>query len=391
MTRRILLVALAVVLWGTTPPSHPGSDGVGIHWPMGAGLLSAQSAGPSVNGGVGTTLQTFRFSDAEAVGIESITLITTPFAAGVRLGSTVRLEASSTFARGTLNRPEGGSTSVSGLTDTRIQLFTDLVPGRLLVTGQLFLPTGADEFTADELGLVGAVAADLLPFEVSAWGSGGGMGAGVAFFQPMGRLGVGGSVGYTVPGEFSPVQDVDFRYRPGSVLTLQGTVDYTIDVRSRLALQVGWINFQEDEVQGVNLFQSGDRLEARGTWAFAAGDRGSGVAWLGYLHRSEGAFLDDLTTRPSQGLYFAGTGFRQPWRGYVVVPTAELRVQRRDDGADQGTLAGAGLRVEVPVGGALFIPRLQLRGGSVMVREGVDSGFLGLESGFTLRFGGRGS
>jgi len=396
------LLLLATSLPAMALPAHPGRDverlSPGIPF-LGTGVLQAQTPPPSgagssaspLSGGGGATFQTFRFSDAEAVGIESISLLTTPFAAGIRLGGAVRIEASTTFAQGTLARPGGESVSVSGLTDTRIQLLTDLVPGRLTVSGLVSLPTGADGFSVEEVGLAGAVAADLLPFQISSWGSGGGVGGGVAFFQPAGSVGFGGSIGYTIPGEFTPVRDADFLYRPGAALTVQGVVDYTLDQRSRLALQVNWNRFDDDEVQGVNLYRSGDRLEARGSWAFVAGERGSGVAWAGYLHRSEGAFLDDLRSRPAQGLYFAGIGLRQPWRGAVLAPTAELRVQRRDDGTDQGTLAGAGLRVEVPAGDVVVVPRIQLRGGSVLIRDGVESSVVGIEAGVGIRFGGQGS
>ena len=396
MISRVLpLLLVALFLPGTTSltwtGAYPMAEGAGaVGLPLGAGLLQAQSAGPAVSGGGGATFQTFRFSDADAVGIESIALLTTPFAARVRLGSAVRLEASTTFAQGTLNRPGGEKTSVSGLTDTRIQLLTDVVPNRVTVSGVISLPTGADGFTVEEVGLAGAVAADLLPFEISSWGSGGGVGGGVAFFQPAGSMGIGGSIGYTIPGEFNPVQDAEFQYRPGAALAVQGILDYTLENRSRLALQVNWNRFQDDEVQGVNLYRSGDRLEMRGSWAFTAGAQGSGVAWAGYLHRSEGAFLDDLSARPAQGLYYAGAGLRHGWGGVVLAPTAEIRVQRRDDGTDQGTLAGAGLRVEVPAGDVLLIPRIQVRGGSVLIREGVDSGVVGVEAGLALRFGGGG-
>lgn len=394
MTGRVLLLsALTVLLNGAIPALPYSGDGDGCgsgsFFRMAVGQLEAQSTGPAISGGAGATFQTFRFSDADAVGIESISLLTTPFAAGARLGSNLRLEVSTTFAQGSLNRPGGANTSLSGLTDSRVQIVADLVQNRVTLTGQLSLPTGADSFTQEEVGLAGAVAADLLPFEISSWGSGGGAGAGIAFFQPAGNVGIGGSLGYTVPGEFTPVDDGDFRYRPGAALALQGVVDYTLDRRSRLALQVSWNRFQDDQVQGVNLYRSGDRLEARGSMAFAAGARGSGVAWAGYLHRSEGAYLDDLRSRPAQGLYFAGAGLRHSWGDLVLAPTADIRVQRRDDGVDQGTLVGAGLRVEVPAGETVVIPRIHLRGGSVLIREGVESSVIGVEAGLAVRFGGR--
>lgn len=351
------------------------------------GSAWAQGVPAPFSAGAGAQFQHFDFSDGPAIGLESISLLSVPMLARIRLGGPVRVEASTTFARGELSRPGGQSVTLSGLTDSQLRLVTDLVEDRVTVTAALSVPTGADGFSAEEAGLAGAIAADLLPFAISSWGTGGGVGGGVSVFQPAGDFGLGFSAGYMVPGEFTPVDQAEFQYRPGATLSLQGVVDYTVGQAGRAALQLAYSRFQDDEIEGQNLFRSGDRIQVRASYSFAAGAMGSGVVYGGYLHRSEGTFLDDVRARPSQGLFFAGGGVRQPWRGMTLVPSAELRVQRRDDGEDQGTLAGAGLELEVPAGGALLVPRLMLRGGSVLIREGIESGVLGVEAGVSLRHG----
>jgi hypothetical protein len=342
----------------------------------------------STGGGVGAHLQSFHFTDDEAATLSSLSLLTVPVAVRVGVGGSVRIEASTTFARGELRRPDGASTSMGGLTDTRVQILTDLLDERVTVAGFVALPTGADRFTAEEAELAGAIAADLLPFRISSWGTGGGMGGSVSAFHYVGAFGMGLGAGYLASGEFTPVDAGSFQYRPGPALQIQALLDYTVGTAGRAALQLSHHRFGDDEVEGSNLFRSGDRTQVRASYSFQAGPGGSGVAWAGYLHRSEGAFLGELSTRPSQSLFFAGTAFRHPWRAMVAVPTGELRVQRRDDGRDQGTLGGIGLGLEIPRGGSVVVPAVQVRAGSVLISEGVRSGVLGVEAGVSVRYGG---
>ena len=340
------------------------------------------------SGGAGAHFQYFDFSDPAAANLSSISLATLPVSARARVGGPFRVEAVTTFAWGELSRPGGETVSISGLTDTQFRLLADLVQDRVTLEAAVNVPTGADGFTREEAALAGVIAADLLPFRISSWGTGGGVGAGVSLFQPLGAFGAGLSVGYMAAGEFTPISDAEFQYRPGPALRVQGVLDYTVGQAGRAALQLSYHRYGDDEVEGQNLFRTGDRLQARASYSFAAGTGGSAVVYAGYLHRSEGTFLEDLEPRPSQGLLYAGAGLRHPMRGMVLVPTAELRVQRRDDGRDQGTLGGVGVSLEIPAGQLMVVPQAQLRGGSVQIRDGVDSGVIGVEAGLSIRHGG---
>ncbi len=359
------------------------------------GVLFVAWAAPSVEaqlsaeGAGGAQFQHFRMTDGEAAGFSSVSLLTVPYRARVQVAGPLSAEVAAIWARGSLDRDDGSDAIVvSGLTDTRFRLIADVVPGRVAVMAEVAAATGIDGFDEDEGSLAGVIAADLLPFRVSSWSSGGGLGGSLTAFHPMGALGFAGSVGYTVPGNYTPLADESYVYRPGTVLSATGVVDYTVGTAGRWALQLRWDRFGDDEVEGVNLFRSGDRLQARGSWAFGMGMGGSGVLYAGYLHRTEGTFLDRPEVREPQGLLFAGGGMRRSWGPGVVVPDLELRVHRRDDGVGQGTLASAGLALELPAGGMQLVPRLRVHGGSVLVRDGVRSGVLGGELGVSLQPGG---
>jgi hypothetical protein len=357
---------------------------------MAMGALDAV-AQLSARAGGGVHLQHFTMSDDEAAGFASVSLLSVPYLARVQVAGPFSAEVSTTWARGSVDRGGGGeAVVVSGLTDSRFRLFADLVPNRVTLMAEVAASTGVDGFDEDEGLLAGILAADLLPFRVSSWGSGGGVGGNLTAFHPMGDIGIGGSLGYTVPGTFNPIADGDFSYRPGSVLSAMGLIDYTQGTAGRYALQLRWDRYGDDEVTGENLFRSGDRLQVRGSYAFGVGLAGSGVVYGGYLHRSEGTFLQQVETRPAQGLFFAGGGLRRPWGPGVMVPDLELRVHRRDDGVGQGFLGSLGVALEVAAGALQVEPRLRLHGGSVLVREGVRSGVLGGELGVNLRSrGGR--
>jgi len=352
----------------------------------------AQLPGSTAPIGVGTGVQfqSFQFRESARVGIESLSLLSIPVAAQIRVGNSIRVEGSTTWARGRMERPGGGFSEIAGPTDSQVRVVADLVRDRISLNGIYSIPTGADRFTREQASLAGAVAADLLPFSLSSWGSGGGLGGGILLFQPMGRLGVGLSGGYLVPGEFAPVDEAQFQYRPGAALSVGGIVAYNVGLRGRALFQGSFQRFEEDQLQGQNLFRSGDRLQLRGSYAFGLGERGSGVLYGGALRRSEGAFLEDLQTRPAQDLIFSGVGLRIPQGRWVWVPAADLRIQRREDGRDQGSLGGLGLRAEIPAAYGVLIPNVHLRAGSVLLRKGVHSRVMGVDLGLSIRQGGGG-
>lgn len=351
---------------------------------------AAQAQFASSRLGAGVSWETYRFSDAERVGIESLTLMSAPFGGAVALSRRVELVVSGAWARGELVRSDGTEAELDGLTDTDVRLVASLGRDAVTLTAIARLPTGAAELTATEADVAGMIAADVLPFRVSSWGTGGGFGASAAVARPVGAWALGLSVGYVVAGEFEPVADTDFSYRPGDQLHVRAAADRTFGTSGKGALSVSWQRYGEDEAQGANLFQTGDRWQALASYAFAAGTRGSGIVYAGYLHRSEGEYLAESRIRPAERLVFGGVGGRIPAGRTILQPGLDLRLHAGDEAAGSGYTVGLGGSAEMPLGAMRMVPTLRGRFGSVEVADGRDSGFTGAELAVAIRFGAGG-
>ena len=368
---RLLAVLAAVLLAGWVGGPNDGA--------------AQQTALPGFTGGIEAVYQNFSFDDEEEVGIRSVSLLTLPFAGRIGLAPGVRMELRGNVARGELIRPDESSIEISGLTDTELRMVADLMDGAASITAFALIPTGNSTLSVEEMGLAGVVGADLLPFRVSNWGSGGGFGAAVTLLHTVGEYGFGMSGGYTAAREFEPLADEPIQYRPGNQLHLRAAVDRTFNGASKGTLQVSWQRYDDDAVDGVNLFRSGDRIQGTVSYAFPAGATSNAVVYAGYLHRAEGQFLLDPETRSSEGLVLLGGGLRTAMLGGVLVPTADLRLLRRDDGVDQGVLGGVGATLELGAGDVTLLPSARVRLGNVTVAEGVESGVRGIELGFGVR------
>src|SRR5690606_28336720 len=187
----------------------------------------------------------------------------------------------SAFARGEMERSDGTEVSLSGLTDTEFRANYEIIPQLFTISAAVLLPTGQSTQTLEESELAGLVAADLLPFRVSNWGSGGGAGLVSTLTMPVGDYGVGVSAGYTMGREFEPLQDDEIGYRPGSEVRLRVAVDRNIGSTAKASLILGGQLYQDDGFGGTSVFTPGNRFEATGSLAFRAGELSSAVAYAG--------------------------------------------------------------------------------------------------------------
>lgn len=341
----------------------------------------------SAEAGAGAVFQSYRFGSADAVGVEEISLLTVPLAFSARSGGGTALDVRGAWAEGTLKRPGGASRSIAGVTDLEVSL-TQTFGRDAVVLGVVgVVPTGKSAHSVEEADVVAAVAADLLPFRISSWGSGGGIGGSLAVARRMGDVGFGASVGYIVAGEFEPRVGESVAFQPGNLLRAAAVVDRNVGGTAKLALRLGFQRYGEDALEGTNLFRSGNRYEAIGSYAFPAGSRSSGIVYAGALHRDKGSYLTGVDEAPSQDLLVTGAALRAPAAGGVLTPSADLRVYRRSDGVGQGYIGGVGVAMEWPTGGATLIPSARVRLGSIDVREGSSSGVTGFEGGMMIRFG----
>jgi hypothetical protein len=347
--------------------------------------LHAQQAGMSA--GVLAGVEHYTFSDPAVTGMRSITLIATPFAVQPVALSALQLTLSGAFASGRIERDDGSTATLSGLTDTEIRA-TFSAPRYFGVSAALLLPTGRATHNAEEAEVAGVVAADLLPFRVSNWGSGGGADLSATLAVPAGPLNVGVRFGYQLAREFEPLDEQPFVYRPGNQLYGRLAVDYNVGRSAKASAHLTVQQFDADEFDGSNLYQSGNRVQLMGSYAFVAGARSTAVLYAGGLHRARPTIFGDVTERPTQNLLLAGGGMRVPTGFGALAPAVDVRVFRSDDGLGQGYAAGIGSTAELRLGAtATAVPSVRARVGRLVASEGVETSLLGFDIGLGLRFG----
>ena len=367
-----------------------GFLGIGLGVVVGAGTPAAAQLAPGTAVGVSAFYETASISDPEVTGWEDLSVFSTLFAAQTEFGRRVRLGISGGYARGELTRLDGSTATLSGLTDTEVTLSIPFANDFVVLSLIGVLPTGNSEQDADEAQVASIVAAELLPFRVSHWGAGGGFGANVGFARPVGPVGVAFGLGYVLGAEYNPVVDQDFAYRPGNALTVSAGLDASVGRAGKLALQAAFHAYSDDQLDGGNLYQAGDRFQIMGSYAFPLAS-GSGIAYAGVVHRGGGAVAElgnelSILGSPSQDLVLFGGGVRFALGSGVLVPDLAFRVFRREDAVGQGYVGRLGVAYEVPVGSLEMIPAIRAKLGSVEDAMAVSSGLSGYDIGLTIRY-----
>ncbi|HEV7994565.1 MAG TPA: hypothetical protein VGP25_22280 [Gemmatimonadaceae bacterium] len=347
---------------------------------------SAAAQGVDAQAGVGALFERYTFGAPVQVDLEKISLLTIPVTARVALSPKLELGVNGAFATATRSRRGGQTTTLSGLVDTDIHLSYQLAGDRIRLTATAVAPTGKSKLTADEMEVAGLIASDLLPFAISNWGEGGGVGLSAAVTLPVSddtKLGVSG--GYLVGRSYEPLSANTFAYRPGNQLQARASIDQMIGITAKASLQVTYLHYAQDQTAGTNFYQAGDRLQALGSVAFAAGGDAKGIAYVGYLQRKLGKFTSVVDFTPAQNLVYVGTGVRQPYGQLTLVPSIDARFLSSDQGVGQGRNVSAGLSAELPMGDLQVVPQLRGRFGKLMIRTGQESTFKGFELGLGIR------
>lgn len=351
---------------------------------------AAQLPGTGLDVRAAAVFESYEFSDEGATGVGSVSLFSVPLQASLPLGDAFTLGVRTAFGAGSVEDAGGRVIDLSGPTDTEVQLgFRNRGAVSLSLSAIAILPTGNSTHSADEALVSGAVATDLLPFRMSNWGSGGGVGAHASAAQSFGDTGVGFSASYVMGRAFEPVDGAPFSYQPGDHLRVRGAVDHNLGDGSRVTLSLTFDGFSEDQLEDTNLYQAGNRLQVMGSYGFRAGRRSTALLYGGVLHRSEGSELSaGAPITSARNLVLAGGGIRIPTALGVLTPSVDTRVARRDDGLDQGWLAGAGMGIELRLGGQVVTPAVRGRLGELVIQEGLQTDITGFEISVSTRLGG---
>lgn len=308
------------------------------------------------------------------------------------IGQRLTLDVGTRYASATREARDSAGTyssTVSGMTDTQVRAVYQVRPDVLVFTLTANLPTGVSTIDEDQVGTIGAIAHDLIPFPVSSFGSGASVTSGLAFAVPVGgwALGLGGS--FRMSGPYRLVSgasgDTIGDYKAGAEMRLRVGVDRIVG-QGRLAVGFTYSSFAQDEIGGQQL-RPGKRYITQASWSFPLGRVGMSLyGWN--LFRGQGNQAQTGFTTEAQNLLTVGAGASFQMGRSQLRPGLELR--KHWAGVDSlpaaGSMVSASLRYMMPLGDRLMLlPNVRYDVGSVVNDAQDDIGFSGLNAGITLR------
>ena len=194
----------------------------------------------------------------------------------------------------------GTSSSLSGLTNTKIRASYILGDEVALVTVGLSAPTGKTGLDDEEQGVSNYLSQNALSFRTPNFGQGLDLNVGIATARKVGEMVFGLGVGYLLKGEFTPraserdsvtgIWAGGLPYQPGKELSLTAGADRKIlDGAGKVTVDFVYTLYGEDEnqdrIMGTTTFQSGNKILVRGLAQFEA----KGLDWRVHLvERSKG-------------------------------------------------------------------------------------------------------
>jgi len=227
--------------------------------------------------------------------------------------------------------------------------------------------------------------------------------AGFAAAHDAGSWGVGIGASYRLSTGFEPTEGIDLTFEPGDEIRLRLGVDRSVGESGKLTLGFTFQNFAEDQYDGTNLFQAGNRLRfdasfgfrsGRSTWAVYAVDvwRESGDAFLDLVDPQGTTFADNTLDTGSQNLLLLGVNGSVPLGATLRLrPSLDFRYQTREQEDGEGWIVGAGADLPLHLFGSFdLFPGAKVLLGSLRAPLGDSQGLWGAELGFTLRWRNRG-
>ena len=360
-----------------------------------AGLAAPAAAQQSI--GVGMEYMGYTFE--EGLGASAAQLLMFPVAVRFPVSS-LTFDLYAAWAQGKVERDDVAYT-LSGPVDTRLKVSWQATPWALLSVGAS-LPTGNSTHDGEEAVVSSVLAMDLLGFREATWGTGAQITSSLATAMRAGAWGIGIAGAYAVNNEFEPSSEMDLRYQPGNEARVRIGLDRNIGT-STFTAGATFMTFAQDQADGRNLFQAGNRIRfdvsyadraGGGVWTLYAADlwREHGDLNLPFVNDAGDIVGDTIISTPSQNLIVGGLIGAVALGSKTFRPQVDFKLQSRDEvnGTDEGSgwLVSAGGDIPLRLFGSWdFFPKAQVIIGAVKDATGASKQVTGVEFSGTVRWG----
>jgi hypothetical protein len=343
------------------------------------------------------------YSFEDGLGPTAAQLLIVPVAVRIPFTETFQTDVMGAWAQGQVER-EGTTFQLQGPVDTQVKLSWTARPWMVLSLAAN-LPTGNESHTAEEAVVAAVLATDLLGFRESTWGTGMAFTTGIATARRMGQWGIGLGASYRMANEFEPSAEQGITYQPGQEVRVRLGLDRNIGEAGKLSLGGTFQNFAEDQLDGRNLFQAGNRIMVDGAYAFRVGSqtwtmygsnlwREQGDLFLSVVDQQGNVVGDSTIATGTQNLISGGLVGAIPIGSlYRLRPMVDFDLQTREenDGTDEGSgwmlAVGADFPLRI-LGTYDLFPRARFSTGRIKGPDLESRKVTGGEVGLTIRWGG---
>jgi len=372
------------------------------HVALGLALTAVLALPAQAQRTVGVGVDYMGYSFEEGLGASAAQLMLVPVAIRFPVGSVI-VDLYSAWAQGKVEREDVAYT-LQGPVDTRLKLSYQAAPWALVSIGAS-LPTGNSTHDGEEAVVASVLAMDLLGFQEATWGTGLQVTSSVATAVRAGEFGIGLAAAYSVNGEFEPQvaesPEDALRYQPGNEARIRLGLDRNFG-SSTFTAGATLMTYAQDQANGQNLFQAGNRIRFDATFAFRAGGqvwtlyaadlwREHGDLTLPFVNEANEITGDTTIVTPTQNLIQAGLVGAIGLGSKTFRPAVDFKLQAREEagGADEGSgwLLTAGGDLPLRLFGWDFFPDAKVIFGSVKDATGASRSVTGAQFSGTIRWG----
>ena len=286
----------------------------------------------------------------------TISQFAVPIAVILPVTSKFSIDIGTAFATSTVTSG-GGSSSISGLTDTQIRANYAFGANVILTIG-LNAPTGKSTLDPTQVVAASLVGSDLLGFPVPSMGTGFAATAGLAVAGDAGEWTLSAGASMRKATQYQPFSDTtggaNYKFTPGDEYRVRVGADRAAG-GGHVSLGMSYSAFGSDLAQTATptTYSTGNRLLSQALYARPLGDGGKEFFLTMWdLYTSEGQLLGGLA--PSQNIFNLGAALALHKGDLVFEPNLEGRLWSRTGGG--GFIGSGGLRLRIPAGNFIVYP-----------------------------------
>ena len=283
---------------------------------------------------------------------KTISQFAVPFSVAYPITSHFVIDLASAFASSKVE-VAGGSSEISGLTDTQLRANYTLGSDALVLTAGVNIPTGQETVREDQFRAAGYIGNDFFAFPVSNLGTGLAATGGIAYARPLGswNVGLGASARKGSAYDAFEVQSTKVRFQPGDEYRARVGLDHAVGA-GRFAVGMTYSSFG-DAKDAQTTYSTGDRLVTQAALSMPTGAADLFLSgWV--LSRFKGQIVGGVDV-PGEDIANLSLTADVHAGGALLEPNVEVRNWSRG-GDRQASMATLGLRTRIGAGPFAILP-----------------------------------